>query len=44
MKKMESDIVKVLGIPSMNIFKLDDDYEVIKYAIDKIDEYLNRAF
>jgi len=29
MKKLESDIVKVLGIPPENIFNLDEKYHVI---------------
>lgn len=44
MKKLESDIVKVLGIPATNIFNIEDDYPVIHRAYELIDNYLERAF
>ena len=40
MKKLEADIVKVLGIPPVNIFHLTEEYSTIKSAYDKIDNFL----
>lgn len=44
MKKLEADIVKVLGVPPVNIFNLTEEYSTIKIAYEKIDDFLQRAF
>jgi hypothetical protein len=44
MKKLESDIVKVLGIAPTGFFNMDESDEVVKKAYEKINDFLKRAF